>query len=257
MAVDPTSSFPSEECAELFSALASATSARERSALEEQIVEAHLPLASRLAARYRHRGVDVADLTQVASLALVKAVRRYDPDRGTFAAFAATTILGEIKRHFRDYAWTVRPPRPIQDLQATIAAATEQFRHSRGTEPTSRDLADLLGDDLTRIDEARAARACFRAMSLDAPAGQDGSTVQDVVADPRSDHEAIEQLAALAPSCRRLSDAERRLLELRFFRDMTQAEMGQVLGLTQMQVSRHLSRLTRKLRADVLGTRAT
>jgi RNA polymerase sigma-B factor len=200
----------------------------------------HLSLATRLARGFRGRGVDLDDLEQVARLALVKAAAGFDAARGEFPAFAAATIRGEIKRYFRDRAWSVRPPRRVQETQALI-----QAEHC-GSSLTTADvasLADRLGVPVAEVSEAAAARGCYSPDSLDAAEGGGHLTG---VADPRLDQ--VDEWLTLLSLWRGLPVADRQLLRWRFVDDLTQQAIADRLGISQMQVSRRLSALLTRLR---------
>lgn len=230
--------------------------AQERTILEDEIVHRYLGLASHLAGRYAGRGADREDLEQVANVALVKAIRGFNHERGEFVPFATVTILGEIKKYFRDYCWGVRPPRRIQQLQADIAAATERRMHSDAHLPGDDELAEELDADVSDIREAQAARSCFSPSSLDQPTRVGGRPLGDSLRVEGCEYEFIEEWVSVAPLCQRLDDAERELLRLRFVEDKTQQEIAAIVGVSQMQVSRRLSKLLDTLRAGALGTAA-
>ncbi len=206
----------------------------------EHLVLDHLALASRLARTYRGRGVEADDLEQVARLALVKAADGYDAERGSFAPFAAATIRGELKRHFRDKAWGVRPPRRLQELQARIHA-----EHSGEiTAGNVERIAGELGADVHDVREAAAARGCYSPASIDAAqeAGHDmGRT------DERFDR--VDEWVTFTGLCKDLTDDERQLLVWRFVDERTQQEIADLVGISQMQVSRRLKQLLDRLRA--------
>jgi RNA polymerase sigma-B factor len=187
-------------------------------------------------------------LEQVAYLALVKAVRRYRyaPERD-FLSFAVPTMRGEIKRYFRDRGWTVRPPRAIQTTQARIGQAESELLQELGRSPRPSEIAARLDVDLDLVIEALAANGCFHPTSLDAPMLGEWTASQCLGEDDAGIHRA-ETLALLKPLLAQLTDRERMMLEMRFFQDATQAEIGAVLGITQMQVSRSLSNLMGLLR---------
>jgi RNA polymerase sigma-B factor len=207
----------------------------------------HLTLASHLARTFAGRGVERDDLEQVARLALVKAAKGYDQDRGAFAPFATATIRGEIKRYFRDVAWDVRIPRRLQELQARITA--ERAERPEDVSPVS--IADHLDADVGDVREAMAARGCFTCDSTDV-AEQAGHQVAHL------DHrlEAVEEWVTFAELCRDLDHDDRTLLQWRFVEELTQREIGQRLGISQMQVSRRLAALIGRLRAQVCDTAA-
>jgi RNA polymerase sigma-B factor len=201
--------------------------------------------------RYFGRGIDPEDLLQVGRLALVKAVRGYRPGHGSgFAAYAVPTIAGEIKRHFRDCGWTVRPPRRLQELRADLAAAEERLRQQLHREPTAEDLAAELQVGVDSIAEVRECCAGYHALSLDAP-GPTGMTVADATACECVEIEDIDRRDALNQILQDLTDREQLIVRLRFVDEQTQAEIGQVLGVSQMQVSRLLSSILARLRAGM------
>lgn len=216
--------------------------------LQNRAIEASLDLAFGLARKYDGRGVSLDDLEQVACLGLVKAVRRFDPDQGRFGAFAKPTILGELKRHFRDSAWAVRPPRRLQELQAGLTSAFDEYVQRHGENPTTANLADSLE---TRPDEIRAAqqaRSGFRAVSLEKPIGETGKVLADTITAEDHTFETCDALVSLGPHCRALTQEDRTLLELRFFAGKSQQEIAEHFGITQMQISRRLKRVLRTLR---------
>lgn len=230
-------------------------SVQEQDLLHEEIVLLNVEVAESIVMRYRNRGVPVEDLVQVACLGLVKAARGFDPSKSdNFLGYAVPTILGEVKRFFRDNAWTVRPPRRIQELQAEIATASSQLMHDSGRVPTPYDVADAIGIDAKEVIEALSADGCFSPTSLDRPP-RDGETAPLAEAlgceDPGFAH--AEAVVALSPLCRGLTERERRIVYLRFFHEWTQARIAEEFGVTQMQVSRLLTRIFAKLR-DQLGS---
>lgn len=244
-----------ERTAALFEARQRASSDPLRRRLLDQIVELNLCVARSVAHRYRSRGIDVEDLEQVAYLALVKAAHRFDPEAGNdFLAYAVPTIRGEVRRHFRDLGWTVRPPRRIQELQGRVADVQMDLAGRLGRSPTAGELAAELGIARSEVEEALAAEGCFVPASLDRLVGESGgATVGDLLEGPDPGHRSAEARIALAPEVRRLSERDRRILRLRFFEDLTQREIGEEIGVTQMQVSRVLSRIFDDLRATLEG----
>jgi RNA polymerase sigma-B factor len=237
----------------LLSAMATAD-ADERQRLEDRLVEVNLQIALDVARRYRSRGVAVEDLEQVASLGLVKAARGYDPERATdFLSYAVPTIRGEVRRYFRDHGWTVRPPRTVQQAQARITAAESDLCQELGRAPRPSEIAESLGLDLDLVVEALAANGCFSPTSLDAtPLGAENGIGERLGEDDAS-FDSAEARVALQPLLAHLDRRERIMLEMRFFKGSTQSEIGAVLGITQMQVSRLLSALLARLR-DELGS---
>lgn len=228
---------------------AAATSGAERERLIEEVVLANLGVARTMAHRYAGRGVPVEDLEQVAYLALVRAAHKFDPERAEdFLVFAAPTIRGELKRWFRDRAWTVRPPRSIQELQLAI------LRHlgsaEAGAAPNPATIASALGVTPEEVTEAMSAHGCFTPASLDAPtSGEDGSTpLGNLLPDHDDAFATIEVRIALEQALSNLTPRERLIVRLRFDEDMTQAEIGEIIGVTQMQVSRILQKVLVTLR---------
>ncbi|MEJ7743147.1 MAG: SigB/SigF/SigG family RNA polymerase sigma factor [Nocardioidaceae bacterium] len=226
-----------------------------KSRLHEEAVLLNLEVAESIVMRYRNRGVPVEDLVQVACLGLVKAVRGFDPEKSDhFLSYAAPTILGEVKRFFRDNAWTVRPPRRIQELQAEISVASADLMHRHGGVPTPEAIAVELGLEAKEVREALAADGCFSPRSLDRPSaasGDDGPSLADVLGSDDGGFERAEAVVALRPLCRTLSERDRRILYLRFFHEWTQARIAEEFGVTQMQISRLLTRILKQLRAQL------
>ncbi|WP_162891358.1 sigma-70 family RNA polymerase sigma factor [Aeromicrobium sp. A1-2] len=229
---------------------AGATHGHERTMLEDEIVRRHLGLAHNLAGRYAGRGADRDDLVQVACFALVKAIRGFDHDRGEFVPFATVTILGEIKKYFRDHCWGVRPPRRIQQMQADISSATERCLQADSHQPDVLTLAGEIGAEVEDVREAMAARSCFSPTSLDQPVREDGRPLGETIAAEGSAYEFIDDWVTVGPLCRDLDDDERELLRLRFVEDKTQQEIAELVGVSQMQISRRLAKLLARLRAS-------
>lgn len=224
-------------------------------ALFEEVVMLNLPISDRLALRYSGRGIPSQDLVQVARLGLIKAVHRFDPDAGhDFLSFAVPTIVGELKRHFRDCGWTVRPPRRIQELQPQIRDASSTLTQTLGRTPTRTDIADFLAIDESLVVEALAANGCFSPTSLDQPA-PGGSNPrpnwEDALGQTDNGLAMVEAKLALAPIFRGLCDRDRNVLRLRSVDGLTQQEIGRVIGVSQMQVSRILARILRLTRDEL------
>jgi RNA polymerase sigma-B factor len=238
----------------LLDALSNTDDDDERRRLEDQIVEVNLQIAVDVARRYRSRGVAIEDLEQVACLGLVKAARGYDPERATdFLSYAVPTIRGEVRRYFRDHGWTVRPPRTVQQAQARITAVESDLCQELGRAPRPSEIAERLDLDLNLVVEALAANGCFAPTSLDAtPVGAENPIGERLGEEDPCFHSA-EARAALKPLLAHLDRRERIMLEMRFFKGATQSEIGEELGITQMQVSRLLSALLARLR-DEIGT---
>jgi RNA polymerase sigma-B factor len=224
-----------------------------RRELTDALVLTNMGVAEAVASRYRARGIATEDLQQVAYLALVKAANSFDVTRGAdFLAYAVPTIRGEVRRHFRDAGWAVRPPRRIQDLQRAASRVRAELSAANGCEPSARDLAEVLGVSEQDIREALGGGGCFAAFSLDRPVEDEGSlSVGDLIPDGREDSAAAEARAMLGPLVRRLGRRDREILRLRFFHGLTQQEMADVLGVTQVQVSRLLSRIYADLRRQL------
>jgi RNA polymerase sigma-B factor len=219
----------------------------------DALVERFLPLARQLARRY-HRGGDVPleDLVQVASLGLLNAVDRFDPERATaFSSFAVPTIAGELKRYFRDKVWSVRVPRDLNELALRVDRTSELLINRLGRTPTASDIADHLDITVEEVLEAREAAAAYRAESLDRPASaddQDGACLVDELGADDAGFGRAEQSATLERLMRALTDRQREILRLRFAEDLTQSEIGERIGLSQMQVSRLLRQAIARLR---------
>ncbi|MFI1796262.1 SigB/SigF/SigG family RNA polymerase sigma factor [Streptomyces sp. NPDC020379] len=222
-----------------------------KDALRQQIVRAWMPMAERLALQFRNRGETVEDLRQVALLGLVKAVHRYDPDRGSaFESFAVPTIVGEVKRHFRDHMWDVHVPRRVQELRNRVRAACHELTRSPdGRGPGAEEIARHTG--LTE-DEVRAgleALQSYNTLSLDAelPGTDDNYALVDTLGEPEPGFDLVVDRESLKPALRALPEREREILYLRFFCDMTQSRIADHLGISQMHVSRLISRTCSRL----------
>jgi RNA polymerase sigma-B factor len=239
-----------------FERLAALPEGPERDALRQDLVRAWLPMSERLAGRFRNRGEALEDLRQVAALGLVKAVDRYDPSRGAaFESYAVPTITGEIKRHFRDHMWTLHVPRRVQDLRSRVRAASQELAASAGSpRPTVAELAAHTGMTEEEVKAGLEAIDSFSALSLDAelPGGDDGYTLSDSLgsADPALD--TVIDREAVKPGLSCLPERERKILYMRFFRDMTQSRIAEDLGISQMHVSRLITRCCSRLRDQAL-----
>jgi RNA polymerase sigma-B factor len=217
-----------------------------------ELVERYMPLAKRLAARYKHTREPIEDLVQVASVALLGAIERFDLDRETsFSAFAVPTILGELKRHFRDHGWFLHVPRDLQERSAKVSRALDSLTTRRGHQPSVQELADKLDLDLEEVLEAMEARQAYDALSIDAPhRGADGDelTYADSLGKEDDRLELVDDKVAVSDALQKVSERERRLLHLRFQRGMTQSQIAERLGVSQMQVSRLLRQTLQRLR---------
>jgi RNA polymerase sigma-B factor len=216
-----------------------------------ELIERFLPLARSLARRYERGSEPLEDLVQVASVALVKAIDRYDPARGyAFSSFAVPTIAGELKRHFRDQSWMVRPPRGIQEVTLRVEGALVRLTQQLDRSPTTGELAAAVGVADEEILEALQARSARGALSLHAPQGEPGDamTLQDTLGAEDPDIERAEQRAQLDRLMTEISPRAREMLRMRFEEDLTQAEIGAAIGISQMQVSRILRQTIARLR---------
>lgn len=220
--------------------------------IENEVVCLNMPLARQLANRYGGRGIPLDDLQQVAYLGLVKAVHRFQPERNRdFPGYAVPTIRGELRKHFRDAGWVVRPPRRIQELQAKAWSVETELAQELGRMPTHEEVGERLGVGVEEVREANAADGCFTPSSLDAPAPGGHSPLNDQQGEEDPAFATAEANVVLAPLVRRLGRRDRRILELRFFRGWTQEQIGEEVGVTQMQVSRLLSRILTDLRCGL------
>jgi RNA polymerase sigma-B factor len=222
----------------------------------DAVVERFLPLARQIAARYQRSEEPFDDVFQVACFGLVKAVNRFDPDRGiAFSTYAVPTIHGEIKRHFRDRAWAIRVPRDLQELALRVERVVADLTGDLGRQPSVDDVAHAIGTEPDHVLEAMEAGAAYRTASLDAPriADEDSATVGDAVGTVDHGFAGAEHRAVLQALMRSLTLRERNIVRLRFEHDLTQAEIGTRVGISQMQVSRILRRSLARLRAVADG----
>jgi RNA polymerase sigma-B factor len=243
----------SERTAELIAEAHSCDDEDQKRRLLDEVILINRGVAEAVASRYRGRGVSQDDLVQVAYEGLTKAVRRFDPStRNDLLTYAVPTIRGEVMRHFRDHGWSVRPPRRVQELQWRVNQCIERLEHDLGREPRAAEVIEELGIEEAEYREALEAFGCFQPTSLDQPVRTDAtSSIGELIPDVADQQAAADARVALAPVVRRLSERDRRILHLRYFEDLTQAEIGEDLGVTQMQVSRLLSRILGTLREDL------
>jgi RNA polymerase sigma-B factor len=239
--------------AELLEQIARTRNVKERNRLQDQVVLVNMGVARAIAHRYRQRGLATDDLVQAAYVGLVKAVRGFDPVHGRdFLSYAVPTVTGEVKRYFRDFGWTVRPPRRVQELQAQISRASSELSQELGRSPRPSDVAERLDVSEEAVLEALAADGCFTPASLDLPVGEDGTaSLGEMLGDETHDLDRAEARGMLAPAVRGLGERARRLPELRFFQGWTQEQIARDIGVTQMQVSRLLSRILADLREEL------
>jgi RNA polymerase sigma-B factor len=220
--------------------------------LREDLVRTYLPLARTIARRYDSPRVPHEDLVQVAAIGLMKAIERYDPDRGVaFSSYAVPTMVGEVQRHFRDHTWGVRPPRDLQERAQRVINVNRRLGAELGRPPTAGEIAAKLGISLEDVVEALQACDARDTTSLDRPrsAGDDRDTLADTFGDEDPGFERVERAATVERLMRRLDEREREILRLRFHEDMTQAEIGERIGCSQMHVSRLLRAAIAKLAA--------
>jgi RNA polymerase sigma-B factor len=238
---------------ELFLSAQSCANEHERRRLLDTVITMHLDYAHAQATKYRSRGVPLDDLRQVAALALTKAAHGYDVYTGNdFMSYAGPTIRGELRKYFRDHGWMIRPTRSIQELQARISAADAELAHELGASPRPAQIAEHLDVPIEPVLEALASDGCFTPASLDLTVRNDrAATLGDLLPGDNSDHRAAEARMTLHPAISTLSQRDRTILRLRFFEGLTQREVADRIGVTQMQVSRLLTRILAQLRQRV------
>jgi RNA polymerase sigma-B factor len=239
-----------------FTRLAELSDGPEKDDLRDQIVRAWMPMANRLAGRFRNRGESVEDLRQVAAVGLVKAVDRYEPSRGSFESYAVPTVVGEIKRHFRDYTWDMHVPRRVQDIRNRVRASYRELTLGLDDRsPTIAQLAEHSGLPEEDVLAGLEALQSYRSLSLDAElttsTHSEGYSLMDTLGEGEPGYDHIVDREAVKPLLRELSERDRRVLYLRFFCDMTQKRIGEQLGISQMHVSRILSGTCARLRRQV------
>jgi RNA polymerase sigma-B factor len=221
----------------------------------EALVLRFLPLARHFAHRYA-TAAERDDLEQVASLALVKAIERFDPDRGiAFTSYAVPTILGELKRYFRDLGWSVRVPRSVQELAARVEAAVEEMSGELGHTPTAEEIAERCESTVEQVLEARGTASAHRAESLDRPVGdEEASSLMELLGSEDPGYTRAEYAADLGQALAVLPARERAVLRMRFEEDLVQREIGKRLGISQMHVSRLLRQGIERLQQDISGS---
>ena len=245
-----------ERTARALAAAAVTRSSHRRDQLEDYVIRLNMDVARSVASRYFERGIEQEDLLQVAYAALIRAARDFDPNRQQdFLSYAVPTIRGEIKKHFRDRGWTVRPPRRIQELQNGIQRAQGALTQRLGRSPRPSEIAGALDADPDDVVEAMSADGCFTPASLDQPVtiGEGGlaTTLCELLGENDASQPTVEARATLAPVIRQLKERDRRILYMRFFEDRTQQEIADEIGVTQMQVSRLLGRIMRELHTQL------
>ena len=240
--------------AKLFELLGDETlSERERAAAREDLVHLHLPLVEHCARRFRNRGEPFEDLVQVGTIGLIKSVDRFEAARGIeFSTYATPTIIGEIKRYFRDKGWAIRVPRRLQELRMQITNTTAELTQDLGRSPTPRELAARIGCTVEEIIEGMESSNAYSTLSLDATDESDeggaGGSMLDALGidDPNLEH--VEVRESIKPMLDQLDPREKRILVLRFFKNMTQTQIAEEVGISQMHVSRLLTRTLEQMR---------
>lgn len=228
----------------------------ERERLRTHIIEQCLPIAERIARRYDRRGETHDDLVQVARVGLMNAVNRFDPEAGTeFLSYAIPTMLGEVKRYFRDCSWSVNVPRRLKDLYPALGPLTAELTQRLGRSPTAGELAEALGVDRHEVVETLTAAAGFKPRSLDYSTARDddeGPTLADRLGHPDPGIGFVEDRDALRAQLETLPERENRIIVMRFFESLTQSEIAQRMGISQMHVSRLLAQSLRRMRDGML-----
>jgi RNA polymerase sigma-B factor len=222
----------------------------------EQLIEQYMSLVRSLARRYSYRGEQLDDLVQIGAIGLIKAIDRFDVDRGVeLTTYATPNIIGEIKRHFRDKGWSVRVPRGLQELNVQLSRLIEEQTVELGRSPTIAELAKVAGAEEEEVLEAIESGRAYTSVSL---SGGSGGGDEDGELDPleslgaeEPQYEVSEDRAVLAPGFRVLDERERKILHLRFFKGLTQSQIAQQIGISQMHVSRLIRRALEKIRAEI------
>ena len=244
------------EAAELFAEMASLPQdSTRRQRIRDELVTMHLPLVRHLARRFNNRGEPLEDLIQVATVGLINSVDRFDPERGAdFLSYAVPTVVGEIKRHFRDHGWAVRVPRRLKELHLSLTAATAELSQRNGRAPNATELAAYLGLSREEVLEGLEAANAYRSSSLDDPVRGDGEmpSLAETIGDEDAALEHVEFRESLQPLLAQVAPRERKILILRFFGNLTQSQIADQMGISQMHVSRLLSQTLVKLRERLL-----
>ncbi len=237
-----------QELRDMFVAFSGSRDEKTRSAL----IEAHLGLAEYLARRFNNRGEPLDDLVQVASTGLIKAVDRFEPERGLeFSTYATHTIVGELKRHFRDKGWAVRVPRRMQELHLRLATLVNTLNQDLGRSPTIPEIAQAAAVSEEEVLEAMEAGQAYRFTSLDAPVtGEEGGSLGSTIGEDDDSMADVEHRVSLSPLIAQLPPRQQKILHLRFFEGLTQSEIATRLGISQMHVSRLLARSLTQLRQN-------
>lgn len=240
--------------AELFAALEDASGPQAHRQAREDLVHLHLPLVHHCARRFRNRGEPFDDLVQVGTIGLLKSIDRFETERGVeFSTYATPTIIGEIKRYFRDKGWAIRVPRRLQELRMQITAATAELTQSLGRSPTARELAAAIGCSVEEIVEGLESSHAYATLSLDATDDHEdgGASMLDAIGVDDDNLGHVEIRESLKPLLDGLEPREKRILLLRFFKNMTQSQIAEEIGISQMHVSRLLTRTLTQLRTSM------
>ena len=225
-----------------------------RASAREALVHLHLPLVEHCARRFRNRGEPLEDLVQVGTIGLIKSVDRFDTERGVeFSTYATPTIIGEIKRYFRDKGWAIRVPRRLQELRMQIGTASAELTQSLGRSPTPRELAQTIGCTVEDIIEGIESSNAYSTLSLDASDDSDDgpASMLDAIGIDDAGLEHVEIRESIKPLLDRLAPREKKILLLRFFKNMTQSQIAEEIGVSQMHVSRLLNRTLEQLRTSL------
>ncbi len=241
--------------AELFAILrAEDVSETVRSKVRDDLVHLHLSLVEHCARRFRNRGEPLEDLVQVGTIGLIKAVDRFETGRGVeFSTYATPTVIGEIKRHFRDKGWAIRVPRRLQELRMQIGGASGDLTQELGRSPTPRELAEAIGCSVEEVMEGIESAHAYATLSLDASDDSDDGppAMLATLGAEDTNIEHVEVRESIKPLLERLSEREKKILLLRFFKNMTQSQIAEEIGVSQMHVSRLLTRTLGQLRASL------
>jgi RNA polymerase sigma-B factor len=226
-------------------------------AAREQLIEQYMSLVRSLARRYSYRGEQLEDLVQIGAIGLIKAIDRFDVDRGVeLTTYATPNIIGEIKRHFRDKGWSVRVPRGLQELNVQLSRLVEQLTVQLGRSPTISELAKAASVEEEEVLEALESGRAYSSLSLSAGSSSDGEEELDPlesIGTEEHQYDVSEDRAVLAPGFRVLDDRERKILHLRFFEGLTQSQIAQQVGISQMHVSRLIRRALEKIREEIVA----
>ena len=236
---------------EQLAALEAGTSDHE--ALRAALIERHLPLVTFMARKFADRGEPLDDLIQVGTIGLIKAIDRFEISKGfEFSTFATPTIVGEIKRHFRDKTWAVRVPRRLQELGASVTKATTELTQKLDRSPTPKEIAKHLGITVDDVAEALESNAAYSTVSLDVTS-ETATSIGETFGALDEALESVEYRESLKPLLSQLDDREKRILQMRFFDNLSQSQIATELGISQMHVSRILNKVLTHLREGLIS----